>query len=198
MTLLYVITTYGALVAAAIATDFVENPWALAFIGAPLWGLLCYQTQLLVLASVRVNSIQILERRLLEAAQGLSEKEKNQIGSGAGDRISRVSDQPTGLKPANVASFAAIGAASIALAITSLMLVEPKACSFPFILGLVVHAVLGLTLVLALISLGRIRLLISGLADQGPYSRAAAEAEHPTEQNLELQTPDEPDSATEV
>lgn len=158
---------------AAIGTNFINNPWALAFIGAPLWGLLCYQTQLLVLASVRVNSISILEKKLLEQAQ-LEGHEKNQIGSDAGDRISRASKQPTGLRAANYASFSSIAVASIAIALTALMLVKPK-CSFVFIFGVITHAVLAIIFTFAVISLLRIKALISDLANKGPY--------YPTEQD---------------
>jgi hypothetical protein len=167
MNLLYVITTYVVLVAAAISTNFVHDPWALAFIGAPIWGLLCYQTQLLVLVSIRVNSISVLEKKLLEAAE-LDGRQKNQVGSDVGDHISRVSRQPTGLKAANYASFSAIGVAAIVVAITSLTLVEPK-CSVAFILGVVAQSVLAITLSLALHSLWRIKTLIAEVANDGPY-----------------------------
>ena len=100
MNLLYIITTYGVLLATAIGSNFITQRWALAFIGAPLWGLLCYQWALLALVSVRVNSIGILEQKLLCKASELSDKEKNQIGSEAGDRISRFSRQPRFLMPA--------------------------------------------------------------------------------------------------
>lgn len=169
MNLLYVITTYGALVFAAIGTDIIKNPWALAFIGAPLWGLLCYQVQLLALVSVRVNSIRILERTLLEAAQGLDPQEKNQIGSDAGDRISRVSSQPIGLRAANLAAFFAIGLASVVVAIASLLSVPH--CTWAFTLGVVTHIVLGLTFFLGLCSLARIKTLISELCRDGPYKQ---------------------------
>lgn len=175
MNLLYVITTYAVLVAAAIGTNFVNDPWALAFIGVPLWGLLCYQTQLLVLVSVRVNSIKILEHKLLEDAQ-LDGRQKNQLGSDAGDRISRLSKQPTGLRTANYASFLAIGVASIVVAITALTLVEPK-CSVAFVLGVVTHSVLAIILSFTLHSLSRIEHLIADLGDEGPYYSLK---QHPT------------------
>lgn len=174
MNLLYVITTYGALVFAALGSNFIKNAWALAFIGIPLWGLLCYQVQLLVLASVRVNSIRILEQKLLHGEERLSDSQKNQLGSDAGDRISRVSRQPRCLAAANLAAFFAIGLASIAVALASLATV-PK-CSPAFIFGAMTHFLLAIIFLGGLISLLRIKTLIGALGREGPYPCRSAGA----------------------
>jgi hypothetical protein len=140
MNLMAVITTYGALVVAAISSTFLVNPWVRAFIGVPLWGLLCYQWNLLALIKVRVNSISILERKLLDRVPSdiLNSQEKNQIGSDAGDWMTRLGRQPKGLKAANVAAFAGFTIAAAVVAFVSLgsaLHDNPWA----FAIGLMVH-----------------------------------------------------------
>jgi hypothetical protein len=171
MNLLYIITTYGVLLATAFGSNFIKQEWALAFIGAPLWGLLCYQWALLALVSVRVNSIGILEQKLLSKSSELNGKEKNQIGSEAGDRISRFSRQPKFLMPANIGAFGSVSLAAAAVAFTSLFMVEPK-CSWEFGTGLVVHLLLASAFGSAVLTVRRIRGSICDLAENGPYRSA--------------------------
>ena len=143
MALLAGISTYGALVVAAISTSAV-SPWVRAFVGVPLWGLLCYQCMLLGLSTVRVNSINILEEKLLSRT-GLGDVEKGQIGSDAGDWVSNIKHQPVGLRPANVAAFGSFALAATVVAVMSLLSVleddRPNCVAFFF--GAVAHVVLA-------------------------------------------------------
>ncbi|BBZ14776.1 hypothetical protein [Mycobacterium branderi] len=146
--LMAVMATYGALVVAAISTDFLEDqwygPWLHAVVGAPLWGLLCYQYILLSLVDVRVRSIATLERKLLNniGSTVLSDADKRKVGSDAGDWVSNVVTQPGWLKPANIAAFGGLAVAVVAVAVISLLTV-PTTNRAPFVLGVCVHGVLA-------------------------------------------------------
>lgn len=140
----------------------------MAFIGTPLWGLLSYQWNLLALVKIRVNSIKILEQKLLSKTSDLSDAEKNQIGSDAGDRISRLSRQPRALKYANAAAFWSIAVAASTVAITSIALVAHKdLLAFGF--GMLAHVTLASAFIGAVTIMRHPEKLIDDIAAKGPY-----------------------------
>jgi hypothetical protein len=145
MNLMAVIATYGGLVVAALATDFftadTRGPWLQAVIGAPLWGLLCYQYLLLCLVHIRTNSIQLLEKKLLGATK-LTVHERSQVGSDAGNWITNINTQPSLLKAGSLAAYVSLTLAVVVVNIVSILLVYSRNHA-AFWTGLSIHMVLA-------------------------------------------------------
>ncbi|WP_396911694.1 hypothetical protein [Mycolicibacterium sp.] len=145
MNLIAVIAAYGGIVLAALGgADFFESDrgaWIQAVVAAPLWGLICYHYVLLTLVLARTNSIRILERKLLGPIAVLKDKEKNQIGSDAGDWISNVKTQPLSLKPGSLAAYGSISLAAISINVASVALLYNDYRG-QFYLGAAVHGIL--------------------------------------------------------
>jgi hypothetical protein len=105
MQLAAVWVAYGTLAFAGLASDFLNDaPWIRAFIALPMWSLAGFQLLLLALTATRVNSIRILERKLLRLAI-TDRTEAIQIGSDAGDWATNLEPQPWWLKVQTVVTY---------------------------------------------------------------------------------------------
>jgi len=115
MQLAAVWVAYATLAFAGLASNFLNDaPWIRAFIAIPMWSLAGFQLLLLALTATRVNSIRILERKLLEL--GVSERaEAIQIGSDAGDWATNIGPQPWWLKVQTVVTYGGMWLGVLAL-----------------------------------------------------------------------------------